>query len=165
MHRRTFLVTLLGLVSGGACSRVPPLANTSASPADVARAVLGALSRRDRARLDALAVSEQEFRDHVWPGLPAARPERNLPFSYVWGDLHQKSNVSLARTMDQYGGTHHTLQHVTFAGTTPYAHYTVHRDASFAVADADGGSQMIRVCGSFLEKDSVWKVFSYVVDG
>ena len=164
MHRRTFLVTLLGLVSG-ACSRVPPLANTLASPADLARAVLGALSRRDRARLDALAVSEQEFRDHVWPDLPAARPERNLPFSYVWGDLHQKSNVSLARTMDQYGGTQHTLQHVTFAGTTPYAHHTVHRDASFAVADADGGSQTIRACGSFLEKDGVWKVFSYVVDG
>ena len=54
-------------------------------------------SRRDRARLDALALSEQEFRDHVWPDLPAARPERNLPFSYVWGDLHQKSNISLAR--------------------------------------------------------------------
>ena len=27
-----------------------------------------------------------------------------------------------------------------------------------------GGSSELRVCGSFIEKDGVWKVFSYVVD-
>jgi hypothetical protein len=162
MLRRTFLITALSLV--GACSRVPPLTNVSASPEALAGAVLEALSRRDRARLDSLAVSEQEFRDHVWPDLPAARPERNLPFSYVWGDLRQKSTISLAQTLDAHGGKRQTLQRVTFAGVTPYAHYKVHRDARFAVADASGAAQTIRVCGSFLEKDGGWKVFSYVVD-
>jgi len=164
MHRRVFLLAAFGVVATNACRRVPPLANTSGSPAALASAVLEALSRRDRVRLDALAVSEQEFRDHVWPDLPAARPERNLPFSYVWGDLRQKSNLSLARTLDRYGGRPQTLRHVTFAGTTPYADCTVHRDASFAVDDASGVAQTIRACGSFLEKDGVWKVFSYVVD-
>jgi hypothetical protein len=164
MHRRSFLVLACGLVGVSSCGRVPPLANASGSPEVLAGAVLDALSRRDRARLDTLAVSEQEFRDHVWPDLPAARPERNLPFSYVWGDLRQKSNLSLARTLERYGGSRHTLRSVTFAGTTPYAHYTVHRDASFAVDDASGVAQTIRACGSFLEKDGVWKVFSYVVD-
>jgi hypothetical protein len=140
------------------------LANSSASPEALASAVLEALSRRDRARLDALALSEQEFRDHVWPDLPAARPERNLPFSYVWGDLRQKSIISVARTLEAYGGKRHMLQQVTFAGVTPYSHYSVHRDAKFAVVDDSGSSQTIRVCGSFLEKDGVWKVFSYVID-
>jgi hypothetical protein len=165
MHRRAFLLALGLLTSGGAaCSRVPPLANTSASPEALARAVLDALAHRDRARLDTLALSEQEFRDHVWPDLPAARPERNLPFSYVWGDLRQKSNLGLARTLEKYGGVRHTLRNVTFTGATPYTHYTVHGDATFAVNDANGATQTIRACGSFLEKDGVWKVFSYVVD-
>jgi hypothetical protein len=164
MRRRSFLVTALGLVGVSACSGVPPLANASASPEALAGAVLDALSRRDRARLDALALSEQEFRDHVWPDLPAARPERNLPFSYVWGDLRQKSNISLAKVFDAYGGERHTLQGVTFAGATPYAHYKVHRNATFSVVDASGAPATIRVCGSFLEKDRAWKVFSYVVD-
>jgi hypothetical protein len=154
----------LGLVSATACSRVPPLANTSASAEALAGAVLDALSRRDRARLDALALSELEFRDHVWPNLPAARPERNLPFSYVWGDLHQKSTISLAETLATHGGQRYTLQRLTFGGMTTYGHYTVHRDASFAVVDASGETETIRVCGSFLEKDGEWKVFSYVVD-
>jgi hypothetical protein len=140
------------------------LANSSSSADALAREVLEALSRRDRQRLDALALSEQEFRDHVWPDLPAARPERNLPFSYVWGDLRQKSNVSLSETLQAKGGRRHTLQRVTFSGVTPYAHYAVHRDATFTAIDDAGALQTIRVCGSFLEKDGVWKVFSYVVD-
>jgi hypothetical protein len=164
MHRRGFLIAALGALCGAACSRVPPLANASSSPEALATAVLDALAQRDRTRLEALGLSEQEFRDHVWPDLPAARPERNLPFSYVWGDLRQKSNISLAETLQAKGGTRHTLQRVTFSGVTPYAHYTVHRDATFAVVDDAGASQTMRVCGSFLEKDGAWKVFSYVVD-
>ena len=100
----------------------------------------------------------------MWPDLPAARPERNLPFSYVWGDLHQKSNLSLARTLMAQHGKRHTLQRVTFAGTTKYASYVVHRDAKFVVIDPSGVSTELRVCGSFIEKDGGWKVFSYVVD-
>jgi hypothetical protein len=164
MHRRSFLVVALGLAGASACSRVPPLANTSATPEALASAVLDALLRRDRARLDALGLSEREFRDHVWPDLPAARPERNLPFSYVWGDLRQKSNLSLTRTLETYGGKRLTLQGVTFAGVTRYARYTVHRDATFEVLDGSGAPRTVRVCGSLLEKDGVWKVFSYVAD-
>jgi hypothetical protein len=165
MHRRTFLLAVLGVASAGAaCSRVPPLADTSASAEDLARAVLEALSGRDRARLDAMALSESEFRDHIWPDLPAARPERNLPFSYVWGDLHQKSRTGLSRTMAAQGGKRYELRRVTFAGETPYAHYTVHREAAFEVVDDAGVTGTLRICGSFVEKDGAWKVFSYVVD-
>jgi hypothetical protein len=165
MHRRRFLTMALGAVCGGAaCNRVPPLANVSPSPDALARAVLDALAQRDRLRLDSLALSEQEFRDHVWPDLPAARPERNLPFSYVWGDLRQKSNLSLTKVLAEQGGKRHTLQRVTFDGVSPYAHYRVHRDATLCVADASGASQSLRVCGSFLEKDGGWKVFSYAID-
>jgi hypothetical protein len=162
MNRRAFLVAGFGLV--GACGRVPPLANASSSADAVAREVLEALSRRDRQRLDALALSEQEFRDHVWPDLPAARPERNLPFSYVWGDLHQKSDMSLSQTLANRGGQRYTLARVAFSGKTDYASYVVHRGATFHVTDASGTAQGIRVCGSFLEKGGAWKVFSYVVD-
>ncbi len=51
-----------------------------------------------------LALNEIEFREQVWPELPAARPERNLPFSYVWGDLRQKSDANLERTLARHGG-------------------------------------------------------------
>ena len=100
----------------------------------------------------------------MWPDLPAARPERNLPFSYVWGDLHQKSNIRLAETLTELRAQAYTLKRVTFSGKTNYPNYVVHRDAKFEVTDSSGGSTELRVCGSFIEKDGVWKVFSYVVD-
>jgi hypothetical protein len=34
----------------------------------------------------------------------------------------------------------------------------------FRVRDTAGQEQALRVCGSFIEKDGAWKVFSFVVD-
>ena len=164
MHRPWAFVIAIGLLGGIACNSVPPLADASASAEALAAAVLDALAGGDRPRLDAVALTEREFRDHIWPDLPAARPERNLPFSYVWGDLHQKSRIGLSQTIARYGGKRHELRRVAFGGKTPYGHYTVHRDTTFDVVDASGVPQTIRVCGSFVEKDGAWKVFSYVVD-
>ena len=140
------------------------MANTHRSPEQVAEAVLDAVARRDRAALAALALSEQEFRDHAWPSLPAARPERNLPFSYVWGDLRQKSDGMLTRTLVAYGGRRYQLRGVDFEGRSDYGDYIVHREVTFRVRDVGGETGAIRVSGSMIEKDGAWKVFSYVVD-
>ena len=142
----------------------PPLADSYGTPEAVAGAVLEAIRTGDRNRLDALAISEEEFRDHVWPDLPAARPERNLPMSYVWGDLHQKSRQSLTSMLKRHSGQRYDLRAVTFADVTAYAHFRVHRQATFRVRDASGHETDIRVCGSMIEQDGGWKVFSYVVD-
>jgi hypothetical protein len=152
------------LVCGAACQRKVPLAATQSSPEAVAAAVLDALARKDRPALVALALDENEFRDHVWPGLPAARPERNLPLSYVWGDLHQKSEMSLDRTLQRYGGQRLTLKTLRFSGQTDYPGYRVHRSTTLHVTDSAGAETDVRAFGSLLEKNGAWKVFSYVVD-
>jgi hypothetical protein len=126
--------------------------------------VLDALARRDRAALEALALNETEFRDHVWPHLPAARPERNLPFSFVWGDLRQKSAQSLGTVFSGESGKRYDFISVRFAAHTDYGTYRVHREATFRVRDAAGMELDLRVCGSMLEHAGAWKVFSYVVD-
>jgi hypothetical protein len=146
-----------------ACA-APPLVNTQDSAEGVASAVLEAFARRDRAALEALAINEAEFSDHVWPYLPASRPERNLPLSYVWGDLHQKSAASLTQALDTHGGRRYELLGVDFADRTDYGAYRLHREATLRVRDAAGQAMTIRVCGSMIERDGAWKVFSYVVD-
>ena len=161
------LPRVLALVLAGAaaaCGSVPPLASEFRSSEGLATAVLDAFARGDRARLEQLALDEREFRDHVWPDLPASRPERNLPFSYVWGDLRQKSSNQLTATLAAQRGKRYRLRRVHFDSTTNYAHYVVHRDSMFDVVDDAGVESRLRLCGAFLEKDGVWKVFSYVVD-
>ena len=166
MTRRTFGLGLAVLLASSSCaSSLPALANTRPSPEALAGAVLEALVQRDRAMLDALALNEQEFRDHVWPELPASRPERNLPFSYVWGDLHQKSEGALAQTLAARGGQRYDLVSVRGTGeTTDYQTYRVHRETVLVVRDPAGVQQELKLFGSMLEKNGMWKVFSYVND-
>ncbi len=162
MWRSAFLLALLTLPG---CTPAPaPLRHTFDTPAALATAVLAAVTAGDAPALASLALSEQEFRDHVWPALPAARPERNLPFSYVWSDLHQKSDASLRGSIDRRRGQTFTLEDVRFGEATVYDGYTVHRDAVFVVRRADGTTEDLRICGSMVEQAGRWKVFSYVVN-
>jgi hypothetical protein len=153
-------------LASSVCSQSSSLLSSSyPTPEALAAAVLDAVARNDTAALDALALNEQEFREHVWPELPASRPERNLPFSYVWGDLHQKSRESMRRTLAQYGGRRFRLAAVRFAGeTTQYPSYTVRRDTVIQVVPDTGAPTDLRLFGSSIEKDGGWRVFSYVVD-
>lgn len=152
-------------LSGCGCNSAPLLSNTYPSPGALATAVIDAVERRDATALRALALNEQEFREQVWPELPAARPERNLPFSYVWGDLRQKSDQSLVRILGQHGGRKYTLVSVRMAGeTTRYSTYTVHRETVLQIRDETGTQADLRLFGSAIQKDGTWKVFSYVVD-
>lgn len=131
----------------------------------MAQAVLGALEWRDVTPLRAVALNEREFREQVWPELPAARPERDLPFSYVWGELRQKSEAALAATLAAHGGQRYELVAVRFLGeTTQYESYLVRRKAEVTVKDAKGTEVQLRLFGSVLEKGGRFKVFSYVLD-
>ena len=159
------LALTLALSSAACRPSVPPLANTQSSASALVNAVLNGFERRDLAALRALAANEAEFRDHVWPELPSARPERNLPFSYVWGDLRQKSEAALSRTLATHGGQHYELVAVHFRGeTTRYNTHVVHRETDLTVKDAAGTELRMRLFGSTIEKDGRFKVFSYVVD-
>ena len=82
----------------------------------------------------------------------------------MWGDLHQKSETSLRATLDRLRGQALTLVDVRLGEATVYDGYTVHRDAVFVVRSADGVTDDLRVCGSMVEQDGRWKVFSYVVN-
>lgn len=164
--RATSAVALaLSLFAACNGSSQPPLRDAQPTARALAQLVLDGIARRDPATLQALALDEAEFKVHVWPSLPAARPERNLPFSYVWGDLRQKSDAALSRTLANYGGRRFELVDVRF-GEPPaqYAEFIVHGDTELVVKNDAGAQETIRVCGSLLEKDRVWKVFSYVVE-
>lgn len=142
-----------------------PLPNSHESPEALSRAVLAAIERRDANALRALALTKEEFTEYVWPELPAARPERNLSPSFVWGDLNQKSNITLRQTLAAHGGKKYELISIRYLGdTTAYESYRVHRESELTVKDAEGNERQLRMFGSVIEKGGRYKVFSYVID-
>jgi hypothetical protein len=148
------------------CRRAPILEQTFDSPEAVARAVLKGLDARDVNALNALALTEHEFRRMVWPKLPAAKPGRNLSWDYVWKDLHGKSVMQLQARANEWprGGDGAVLK-VEFAGeTTDYETFRVRRKSVVVVRTADGVESRQRLFGSMIEEAGRYKVFSYVVD-
>ncbi len=148
-----------------ACSRPPALAHTFSSEDALAERVLGALAARDITALQALPLSEGEFRRVVWPELPASRQEANVPLDYAWRTLDQNSRGHLAETVHEHGGRRYHLVRVQFdGGSTPYRSFTVHRRARVVVRDATGEEHHLRLFGSVLERGREFKLFSYVAD-
>jgi hypothetical protein len=131
----------------------------------MAEAVIAAVEAGDAGELQALALTEQEFRAHVWPELPASRPERNVPFDFVWGMLRQNSQGHLQQTLSRFRGQNLTLVRVQTTGeNTDYVGVTVHRDTQFVIKDESGTEQNVRLFGSTIEQNGRYKVFSFVVD-
>jgi len=146
-------------------ARVDALSDTYDSVYSLAEEILQAIHDGDQQRLMQLRVGRGEFRWLVWPKLPASRPERNLPWAFVYTDLDQKSLNAMRRTVSRYQGKTLQLVRVEFKDeTTDYGAYKVHRDARCVVQDETGEVTTLDLFGSVIEMNGRFKAFSYVVD-
>lgn len=167
-RRRHVLVWVFAVATallGARCGPPRSLSPTFRSQDDLIRAVLDGFAHRDRSGLEAIALSEAEFRDLVWPQLPAARPERNLPWEYVWKDIRQKSRSTLGQLLTVHGGRRYKVLAVQATGdTTRYHGFEVARKTELTVADQTGQQRRIRLFGSIVNARGRFKVFSYITD-
>ena len=142
-----------------------PLPGSAKTPEATARLALERIASGDREGLLALALTETEFREVVYPELPASRPERNTSADYLWRGLRQKSRNALAFTFDRHAGAPLELLAVDFLGeTTDYGTYRVHRKTALTVRAPDGKKSVVRVFGSMIERGGEYKIFSFVTD-
>lgn len=146
----------------------PPLTGTVDSPEALARAVLDGLRAGDRARLEDLALTEEEFRAYIWPELPVSEARNNFPFEFVWRQLNDRSQLyldQLVAGVEARGAPQYEVLGVEFAGeVTDYDGVTVYRETEVLVRTTDGNEETVRAFGSTIEQDGRYKVFSYVVD-
>jgi hypothetical protein len=168
VRRIASIFCLLVLVGSGssACRQSRLLLDHAVeSPEAVARAVLRALNTSDRSALETLSLTEHEFRKVVWPKLPASRPGRNIPWDYVWKDLHGKSVMQMQARLHEWQRDDATIVRVEFAGeTTDYDTHRVKRKSVVVLKTAAGQEIRQRWFGSIIEQGGRYKVFSYVVD-
>jgi hypothetical protein len=150
----------------GGTNLEPALSSTFDSPEALARSVLKAFAAEDVETLKSFPLDEEEFRLYVWPKLPASRPDRNIPFEYGWGDLHQKSVGSIASNFARYKGRKLELLSIRFQdGKTDYGSFVVHRESMMRVKDIDTGKEFdVALFGSVMEWRGKYKLFSYVTD-
>ncbi len=160
-----FLLSLLLAVS--ACGRgndpIPFTPGYESKDAAVT-AFLQALAARDRDTLMAQAVSQTEFLKHIWPALPASRPDVGMPADRAWTEQAQRNANFLAQTLGEHGGRRYELVAASFDGTaTKYGSFTIHPKTTLDIRD-EFGVREVRLFGSMIESGGRWKIYSFVVD-
>jgi hypothetical protein len=157
------LVAALALLAGGCGAGGARFAHTFASPRELAAAVLEALSSQDRPALESLALTETEFREEVFPEMPAWG---RIPMGYVWNDLRQKSTNELSGILAYHGGRSYSVEAVVFdGGATAYRTFVVHRKPRLVVRERTTRERMeLALFGSVIEFGGRFKLFSYVVN-
>jgi hypothetical protein len=141
------------------------LVNAKSSVDELCKGVLEGIAQNNIKSLEAMALTEDEFKRYYWPLSEWSRPEVRMPFEYYWGDLRQKSNNSLKRMLASLGGKKFELVHVYFGKKTmefPDAKINIYRDTRLIVDNGEGEEQEIEVFGSIVEVNGQYKIFSYI---
>jgi len=158
------LVTLVTLLACNSTPAVAPLTPSYESKDAAVTAFLQALAARDTDALAQQVVNQNEFLKHIWPALPASRPDVGMPADRAWADQAQKNTNFLAQLLDEHGGKRYELVAASFEGAaTTYGSFTVHPKTRLDVRDA-AGVREVRLFGSMIESGGRWKVYSFVVD-
>ncbi len=137
--------------------------NTFKSVDALGRAVLSLVHDRDRAGLEAITISEHEYRTIIWPQLPISKIEQwREHYDFVWGQHTTKSTACLASMLSGYGGRTCELIEVRVRdGITEYETFRVHRDARLIVRNENGERKVLNLFGSIIEMNGRFKIMSY----
>ena len=147
--------------------RTQAFANTFADLDGLFQALEQAAVSGDADRMRSLAVTEEEFRDLVWPTLDIAKlPKSGFTWEFVWSQHQLKHEKCLMRTSHDLAGGEIDIVDITFEGrTTDHGSFKIHRDSRVEVLRADGTTEALAVFGSLLETaDGRYKIYSFIND-
>ena len=139
------------------------LTNASSSIDELCKEVLEKVAQKDIKSLEAMALTEYEFKRYYWPHSEWSRPEVRMPFEFYWGLLHQRSSGALRGTLAKYGEKKFELISVHFAKETmEYQDVKIYPDARLTVRDEEGREREIEMFDSIIELNGDYKIFSYI---
>jgi hypothetical protein len=144
--------------------RARSLSYASSSVEELVRNAMRAVSAGDKRTLTALRITEAEFREYVWPELPASKVP-NVTVEFAWNQASLNNHAGYERVLQNHQGRLYEFVSIRFLeGVTDYATFRVHNKAILTVRDEAGQTREVRLFGSVLELDGQYKLFSYVAD-
>jgi len=164
-------IILASLLNG--CSSQHQLANTSPAIDKIGRSVLAAVHKNDYKELDVMRITEQEFRELIFPGLPIGKIEQwKKNFDFVWGDVNTKSVYGLRTVLARYGGQKFSYVKTIFKkGVTTYElestipfwkqSYKGHEDAWIIAKNDKGDETELKLFGGIIEYRGKYKIMSF----
>ena len=171
----TLAVLLTGIagITGGALRPDAPirpqLHGGEASLDKLLDRFLAALKAKDRGALEAIQVTEDEYRNVIIPGFvqKGEPPQRvsDEALEYFWGVMKGKSLYHREAMLAHLGGHDWAVKAVEQQkGVSEYAGYTAYRRLVLDLVDKDSGDKVELETGSVAEVDGQFKFISYIRD-
>jgi hypothetical protein len=133
-----------------------------ASLDELLRTVERALADSDTARLFDLMVSEREYREVLYPALPASQPPINAPFETIWVTHFPEAYRGLLRTVGLYGGRDlHILELRFDRPDQDFGRFILHETSRVDIQVDGRREDNRRLFGSVIHAGGRWKVLSY----
>ena len=125
------------------------------------RAVCGALHGDTPDSLLRLCVSEEEFRDILWPEFPQSRPATGLRWDDAWPVLWGRLNGGSVSAVREHGSRVYTLLRVEqAAATTAYRNFKLHPGIVIVARDEEGRERRFDWIRSVAERKGRFKIYS-----
>jgi hypothetical protein len=147
--------------------RTQTFSNTFADFDELLKALERAVVSGNAGLMRELAVTEEEFRDFVWPTLDIAKlPNSGFTWEFVWSQHQLQHEKCLMRTSHDLAGSEIDIVDIMFEGrTTDHGSFKIHRDSRVEVLRADGTRGEAALFGSLLETaDGRYKIYSFIND-
>ena len=139
-----------------------PLVNAKASEWDLCEEVLGALHAKDAKALQALRITESEYKTYLFPEFPATRAGTDTNVDFHWDHLNIRSFRGIQDALDQFGGMDLELLDIITEGVDEYPSYQLLNKVRLKVRrKPDGEEKVIRVFGSIVELDGQYKLLAF----
>ncbi len=121
---------------------------------------LSAIEDRDALALKKIMITEQDFRNYIWPELPAKK--NNAPYDYIWSQMAMKSGLGIENIMNTLGGIKMTFRDCAFEDSMEsYSGFTIYSGAIVRVEGQQDLERKLRVFGSIVERAGEFKILSY----
>lgn len=143
-----------------------PLTGGKSSIEELVEAGLKGLKEKDTVTLLALMVTPEEYSTIIYPELgkywSGARDRRETIAEWLRTNHFGSAEKGLRRSLRDFGGASFKLQNVTFQDSTQnYPSFTIHQQMLVSVADQDNKQRELKIFGSVVEKDGVFKLLSW----
>ena len=161
------LAAVAGTGRGYVIEPLPPealvLDGAAPSLAELLRTVERALAESDTTRLLGLMIDEREYRDILFPALPASHPPINASFETAWVLQYPDSYRGLGRLLERYGGRDIRVSDVRFdEPDQDFVNFVLHQTSRVDVTvDGRPLESVVRLFGSVIQIGEQWKVLTY----
>lgn len=127
---------------------------------ELGRLVCRAIHRGDRDALMALCVTDEEFRDVLWPEFPQSRPVTGLQWEDGWRVLSVRLLSGCNHAIVEHGGRYHEFVRFESDSTGRYRNFDLHGGLAMVVKGPDGALQRWTWLRSVAERKGVFKIYS-----